>query len=137
MEEIAKTHESGKKVSASFSSVNLQTTNLPKELGELQVDALSLETGSSSWGVKETKYSDEVAYRLKMNLKLPDYGAVKIKLTLDRTGKVVKVETLKSESAKNKTYVETRIPTIQFSRFDERFQGSLQNTFVITLQNDS
>lgn len=138
-ENLAKMGETRDKISSSSSSVNLEATALPKELGSLQVDALPLtETGNTSeWGTKEISYSDEVAYRLKMALKLPDYGAVKIKLTLDRTGKVIKVETIQSESKKNKTYVESKIPTLLFSSFGQRFQGVQQNTFVITLQNDS
>lgn len=137
-ENLAKMNQTRDKLSAS-STVNLDTATLPKELVSLHVDALSLggQEGSNHWGIKEASYSDEVAYRLKMNLKLPDYGAVKIKLTLDRTGKVKKVEILKSESNKNKTYVESKIPAIVFSPFGQKFQGASENTFVITLQNNS
>lgn len=137
-ENLAKMNQTRDKMSAS-PSVNLDTTTLPKELASLHVDALSLrgDGGASDWGIKESSYSDEVAYRLKMNLKLPDYGAVTIKLTLERTGKVKKVEILKSESNKNKTYVESKIPTIVFSPFGQKFQGVSENTFVITLKNNS
>lgn len=137
-ETLAKMGETRDKLTAS-PSVNLETTALPKELASLHVDALpfSDEGGASTWGTKEASYSDEVAYRLKMNLKLPDYGAVKIRLTIDRAGKVLKVETLKSESNKNKTYVESKVPTLLFPSFGQKFQGVPQNTFVITLQNDS
>ncbi len=138
-ETLAKMGETRDKMSSSSSSVNLEAAALPQELGVLQVDALPWgETGSSGeWGTKEISYSDEVAYRLKMALRFPDYGAVKIKLTLDRTGRIVKVETVQSESSKNKAYVESKIPTLLFPSFGQRFQGVQQNTFVITLQNDS
>jgi colicin import membrane protein len=137
-ENLAKMSETRDKISTS-SSPSLAATTLPKALGDLQVDALPLgEMGSTGeWGAKEISYSDEVASRLKMALRLPDYGAVKIRLTLDRTGKVVKVETVQSESNKNKAYVESKIPTLLFPSFGQRFQGVSQNTFVITLQNDS
>lgn len=138
-ENLAKMGETRDKISSSSSSINLEATNLPKEIGNLQVDALPVGEVESTGdlGIKEISYSQEVAYRLKMTLRLPDYGAVKIKLTLDRTGKVIKVETLQSESKKNKVYVENKIPPILFSSFGQRFQGFNQKTFEITLQNES
>lgn len=138
-ENLAKMGETRDKISTSSPSLSLETTTLPKELKHLQVDALLVEEigNSREWGTKEIGYSDEVASYLKMHLRLPDYGNVKIKLTMDRTGKVIKVETIQSESKKNKIYVESKIPFIIFPPFGHRFQGASQNTFVITLQNDS
>lgn len=136
-ETLAKMGETRDKMS-STPTTSIASTAIPKEIGSLQVDALPFDTGTGSdWGSKEVSYSGEVASRLKKALKLPDYGAVKIKLTLDRTGKVIKVETLSSESAKNKTYAESKIPTLLFPPFGQRFKDADQNTFVITLQNDS
>lgn len=137
-ETLAKMGETRDKI-ASSPSINLETTALPKELGTLQVDALPVDSqgGGGDWGAKEVSYSGEVASRLKKGLRLPDYGAVKIKLTLDRTGKVIKVETVHSESSKNKTYVESKVPTLLFPPFGQRFKEASENTFVITLQNDS
>lgn len=138
-ENLAKIGESRDKISSSSPSLRLDETNLPKELGALQVDALpvSEQGGGVDWGAKEVSYSSEVASRLKKALRLPDYGAVKIKLTLDRTGKVVKVETVQSESHKNKAYVESKVPGLLFPPFGQRFKDAEQNTFVITFQNDS
>lgn len=139
LENLAKTQITGNKVKASSSSVNLQSTSIPKEVGALQVDAFPLveASGSGKWGSSEVSYSGEVAFILKSALRLPDYGAVKIKLTIDSKGKVLKVETLHSESNKNKTYAESKIPALPFPAFKQRFEGASQNTFVITLQNDS
>lgn len=137
-ENLAKMGETRGKIS-SAPSLSLEETSLPKELGDLQVDALPIsEPGTAGdWGAKEVSYGSEIASRLKKGLRLPDYGAVKIKLTLDRTGKVIKVETTKSESQKNKTYVESKIPTLLFPPFGQRFKDAAQNTFEITFQNDS
>lgn len=137
-ENLAKMGETRDKISSS-PSINLDATALPKELGTLQVDALPVAGagGAEDWGTKEVSYSGEVAARLKKALRLPDYGAVKIHLTLDRTGKVVKVEIVQSESSKNKAYVESKIPTLLFPPFGQRFKDASQNTFVITLQNDT
>ncbi len=134
-ENLAKMNENREKI-ASSTTPKLNTTPLPKELDSLHVDALAMGENSESWGTKEASYADEVAYRLKMALKLPDYGAVKVKLTISRTGKVIKVETMQSESKKNTSYIETKIPNLLFPAFGLKFQGVEQNTFVITLQND-
>ena len=114
-ENLAKIGETRDKITSN-SSINLEAAPIPKELGLLQVDALPSERDAKdcAWGLQETSYSDEVAYRLKMSLRLPDYGSVKIKLTLDRSGKVVKIETVQTQSAKNKAYVESKIPAIVF-----------------------
>lgn len=142
-ENLAKMSETRDKISQSTaSSVKLATTPLPKEVSHLQIDALPLgEVGSTAqageWGVKEISYRDEIVYRVKTALKFPDYGTVKIKLTLDRTGKVTKVETMQSESAKNKAYLERTLPTLQFSAFGQQFSGAAQYTFLITLHNDN
>lgn len=142
-ENLAKMSETRDKISQSTaSSTKLATTPLPKEVSHLQIDALPIgEIGSvaqaGEWGVKEVSYRDEIVYRVKAALKFPDYGTVKIKLTLDRTGKVVKVETMQSESAKNKTYLERTLPTLQFPAFGQQFSGAAQYTFLITLHNDT
>ncbi len=140
-EKLAKVNETRDKISSSSANspkIDLDMSLLPKELGNLQVDTLPIiEIGGNNWeGVKESNYVDEVAYRLKIALRLPDYGTVKIKLTLDRTGKVIKVETMHSESMKNKSYIESKVPTLLFPPFGQRFQGASQNTFIISLQND-
>jgi colicin import membrane protein len=136
-ESLAKMGETRDKISIS-PSISIESTAIPKEIGSLQVDAIPFDGGiSGDWGSKEISYTDEVGVRLKKGLKLPDYGAVKIKLTLDRTGKVVKVETISFESQKNKAYAESKIPTLLFPPFGQRFKESAQNTFVFILKNDS
>lgn len=137
-ENLAKIGETRDKI-ASNSSINIEMAPLPKELGLLQVDAFLTENDGKggAWGLQEVSYSDEVAYRLKVSLRLPDYGSVKIKLTLERSGKVVKLETVQTQSQKNKAYVESKVPTILFPPFGQRFSSDKENTFTITLQNDS
>lgn len=128
----------GKLETVSKSSVDLTRSQTPQILGSLQIEALAFadKGTSSTFGVKEMRYSDGVAYRLKSSLRLPEYGAVKIKLTLSRAGKVEKVETVHSESRKNKSYVEEKVKNILFSSFGNEFPGASEMTFAITLQND-
>lgn len=111
---------------------------VPKELTQLHVDAILLEDSGNQekWSAFEVSYRDEIAFRLKKGLRLPDYGSVKIKITLDRMGKVLKVETLRCENAKNKAYAETTIPSLVFPPFGQRFSELSQNTFAFVLEND-
>jgi outer membrane biosynthesis protein TonB len=148
-ENLSKLSESRGKVNSSASaspSLNLATTNLPQEVKSLQIDALpnggvigSLtgERGGKEGGVREVNYRDKIAAHLKKALKLPEYGEVTVKLTLDRSGKVVKVESVKSESTKNKAFIERALPTLVLPPFGKEFSDLSQQTFLITLENDS
>jgi len=135
-ETFAKMEETRDKMT-SFSLNRLEIVGIPKELGLLQVDLLLAGEGETpvDRGLKEVTYRHEVAHQLKMALKLPDYGAVDVEITLNRTGKVVKVGILRSESNKNKHYVEETIPTLFFPSFGQQFEGKLEHVFRFTLQN--
>jgi hypothetical protein len=138
-ENLAKMNQSRDKITTSSSSLNLETAQLPQELENLQIDRLLTEEKGNllTQGNNETSYSLAVSSHLKKHLRLPDYGDVKMKLTLNRNGQVMSVEIMRSESNKNKAYVENHIPNLVFPPFGQRFQGVSQNVFVITLQNDS
>lgn len=138
-ENLAKISQTRDKMNAvSSNSAVKEIAALPTTIGSLHIDALPVgeTTAPSSWGSKEMSYSDEVAFRLKNALKLPEYGSVKIKLVIDRTGKVVQFETIHSESSKNKTYIESKIRSLLFSHFGQRFPGVTETAFVITLKNE-
>jgi colicin import membrane protein len=114
-----------------------EESSLPKQIQNLHID--SLPQGNAVQGglnAKEISYRDEIAHRLKLSLKLPDYGSVQIKLTIDRSGKVAEMIITKSESAKNQQYLEKNLPTIYFPSFGTQFSGLSQYTFLITLNND-
>jgi len=85
---------------------------------------------------EEGSYRDELVSRLKLFLKLPEYGEVKILLTLDRTGRVVALKVLNAESAINRQHVESHLSTFSFSRFGDNFPGEQQHTFTLVLRND-
>lgn len=137
-ENLAKIGKSRENI-ASHSTISLDATALPKELGAMQIDALPVgDTGNpSDWGAQEISYREKVAGHLKKALKLPDFGAVTIKLTITREGKVVKVETTQSENSKNKAYVEREVMQLQFPRFGKEFPGSSEYTFQYHLHNDT
>lgn len=121
----------------SMSGVNLQNTAIPTIIGSLQIDALPLESeGTAKWTATEVSYRDEVAQILHGALRLPEYGSIKIELTISKSGKVEKVMILSSESSKNKQYIEQKVPGLHFPSFGSRFQECPQCTFSITLKNE-
>lgn len=115
-----------------------ETINLksPNELTDLQVEQLS-NPSPNALTQQEVNYRDELAGRLKLMLKLPEYGEVKIQLTLNRSGQVKSVEILSAESTLNSKYVEKMIPSLTFPSFGHRFQNMNQYTFALTLRNES
>lgn len=81
-------------------------------------------------------YRDELAGRLKLMLRLPEFGEVKIKLTLDKSGRVIKVIVISSESDLNRKYVENELPSLPLPAFGNNFNGMTEYTFPITLSNE-
>lgn len=135
-ENIAKISQSRDKITAvKTSASSLPGPKIPGPVDKLQIDALpgvELKALSKS----ETSYCDELASRLKLLLRLPEYGAVKVKLTLDRTGQFIKVSVVSAESNANRNYIEKTLPTMRYPSFGGNFGELGQYTFVITLSND-
>lgn len=132
-ESLAKMGETKDKINLN-SSISLSDTSIPQRIQSLQIDALPA-MGGISLGSQEIRYQDELGARLKQALKLPDYGTVKVKLTLEKSGKVSQIE-VTSTSDKNKKYIEKTLPTLSFSPFGSQFSGAEQYTFMLTLHND-
>ncbi len=132
-ESLAKLGETKDKASLN-STISLSDTSIPQRIQSLQIDALPA-MGAISLGSAEIKYQDTLAVQLKQALKLPDYGTVKVKLTLLKNGKVGQIE-VTSLSDKNKKYIEKTLPSLSFSPFGSYFSGAEQYTFMLTLHND-
>jgi outer membrane biosynthesis protein TonB len=103
-------------------------------IGPLHLDA-SATSGDTS-GSQEIGYVDEMVGRLKLLLKLPEYGDVKTQLIINRSGKVVKVTILHADSKANRSYIEKTLPTLTFAPFGSNFGAEGQHTFQITLKGD-
>lgn len=103
-------------------------------ISSLQIDAVSF--GSSQLNEGEMSYRDELAARLKLLLRLPEYGEVKIKLTLERSGKVVNVIVMSAASEANRKHIEKMLPSLTFHPFGSHFSSAQQYTFSITLSNE-
>lgn len=104
-------------------------------IDKLHLNAVPL-GNSKGETVQQTKYQDELASRLKLLLKLPEEGDVKLKLTLESSGKVSKVEILSSQSEMNRKYVSEKMPTLSFAPFGNDFGSTSSYAFVIVLKSD-
>lgn len=123
-----------------------------KRLAEIQKKIASIQTvsapslsmeGISNKNVRPSKelgsqgsYADVLIDRLRKSLEFPEYGKVDIELTLDRSGKVLKIKILSDESQKNRQYVEKMVPQLKFSPFGLFFPGESSHTFVVSLHNE-
>ncbi|GEM_PF-2097720 len=81
-------------------------------------------------------YSDKLTGALRKNLILPEYGEVKVKLTLLRSGEVKKVEVLSSESRTNRREIVEKLKGLKLAPFGNNFPGEKEHDFVIVLSND-
>lgn len=133
-ERIAKIGQSRDKVSAGRLA-DLAITPVPTAITSLHIDALP-SSQAQPLSDHEISYRDELAGRLKLLLKLPEFGEVKIKLTLDRSGKVAKVVVVSAESAANRKHIEKTLPSLTFPAFGNNFGDAGQYTFAITLSNE-
>lgn len=82
-------------------------------------------------------YYGALANTLRHSLRLPEFGEVKIHLTLDRHGRVVEVKIVGTENENNQRYVEKVLPTVQFIPFGKYYRNEKTHTFMITLTNDT
>lgn len=135
---LAKVEQSRGKLQTSKSSLanSWGDSTMPQVIGSLQIDALPIGTSiGNDLTSGEVSYSQEVIGRLKKALKFPDYGTVDVKVTLDRSGKVLAIHVVNSESEKNRQYVESKLSSVIFSPFGNHFTGLSQYTFFIKLKN--
>lgn len=121
------------KAQASMQKID-KTVNLGT-VSSLEIESLVIDT-TTTLNAVEISYRDEIASRLKLALKLPEMGEVKLKLTLNRSGSVTNVEIIHSASKANKTYIQSKLPTMKFPAFGNNFGNSPSYTFTIALSNE-
>lgn len=83
------------------------STSLPQTMGDLKSQQTSRESSAN--------YISQVAWKLKKTLRFPEYGSVRIEMTISKEGRVERVSVLASENTKNRSYVESTIPTLSFA----------------------
>lgn len=136
---VAKAQESIAKITGSRDKIPSKTANSTPVLHaitHLEIDSLSEIKGDISLSRYEMSYREELASRLKLLLRLPEYGDVKVNLTLDRTGKVSKVAIVNADSMVNRKYIEKTLPGLSFPAFGTHYASAAEYTFSITLSNE-
>jgi colicin import membrane protein len=82
-------------------------------------------------GVKE-----EVIQQLHLALHLPDFGEVKVQLSLSENGSVQTVKVLKSASQRNREYLEKELPRLSFACMALHKLSAKERTFIISFHNE-
>lgn len=98
-----------------------------RKIAKLQIDA------------PEEKQSDYVASLtryLHTALHLPDFGQVKMQLTVRQDGTIVKLLVIKAESEENRKYLEKHIPLLHFPPLQGEYAKDNTHTFVLAFCNE-
>lgn len=117
-------------------STPIALTEAPGLIQSLHIDMAST-VAENGFDSDQAGYCDELVNQLKLQLRLPEYGEVNLRLTLNRSGKVVKIETVDSRSKVNQKYVEKNLPLLTLPSFGHFFAQEQQRTFLLTLCNES
>lgn len=96
----------------------------------------SLKIDSIEGGAEDQGYYSQLAACLRQNLRLPEFGEVRVHLTIDCMGKAIRVKIVNSQNENNRRYVEKVLPKVGFPPFDKAFKNEKEHTFSITLAND-
>lgn len=86
--------------------------------------------------IDQSSYEEELAERLRLLLKLPEWGSVRVALSLNRDGTVNGVKILSAQSETNRDYVVERLNGRTLAPFNKHFSGEGQHTFTLTLNNE-
>lgn len=81
-------------------------------------------------------YTQSLMQTLHHSLTLPEFGEVKIQLTLHQDGRVVKVIVMHAESRQNREYLEKNLPYLQFPSFTGDLSSKKESTFILTFCNE-
>lgn len=109
---------------------------LPKAIDKLQIDYFLPETPNEITNILQGDVIGMIA-QFKTMLELPEYGVVKLELTLSDSGLVKNLRILSTESEKNKKYLESQLPKIQFPTFLHELKGKSEHTFTFTFCNEN
>jgi len=80
-------------------------------------------------------YQDLLIAELKNSLNLPDFGEVKITITITPQGKITKLKVLSTKSKKNEEYLKNTLPKLTLSWFNQ-YAKDKPITLTITFKNE-
>lgn len=101
---------------------------LPKNIQSLQIDQTEKD--------EKTNYFVLLAQTLKEELELPEYGDVKLELTVLNNGRILKLRVLATASEKNQKYLELNLPRLILPPFNEDLKNEREHTFTLTFCNE-
>lgn len=130
---ILKNLENNLKMVGSSPSKEVKT----KETSETSfqgVSKLQSETLNENLNI-DLSYEEEIALYIRSFLVLPEFGTVKIQLTIKKNGHIESIKIVHSESSKNTDYVQTHLSSLKLTPFGSFFKGIDHKTFTITLCN--
>lgn len=90
--------------------------------------------------IKEESYSESdlgsylIGY-LQNSLQLPEYGRVKIQLTIDHLGRLSSCEVLEAISIKNAEFLRAELPQLVYPRLSDFGINKKSHTFIISFTN--
>ena len=87
-------------------------------------------------GEGDVIYQDILVRHLKENLRLPGFGKVTLKLSLQKNGGVTNIEVIQTESDKNRNYLSDSLKTLSFPPFQGDLDDFDEQTFLITFHCD-
>jgi outer membrane biosynthesis protein TonB len=111
--------------------------SVPQKIEQQMAYASSSSQSSSS--ELEEDHDDYVSFLvgyLQEHLQLPDFGEVKIQISLRSDGSVEALRVIKTESEKNKKYLEENLPKLKFPSFSLKKNASSTQTFILTFCNE-
>jgi hypothetical protein len=85
---------------------------------------------------QESDYVASLTHYLHTALHLPDFGAVKMELTVREDGSIAKLLVLKAESEENRKYLEKHIPLLHFPPLQGEYAKNNTHAFVLTFCNE-
>lgn len=115
-------------------------------VGALNVDSdLVISTGSNdgdeayegyATASPEACYIGDLIRRLQLNVRLPEPGEVRVKLSLKRNGAISSIQVLSGSKPSIKQAIEKKLKAVHFSPFGTSFSGEPEHIFNLRLSND-
>lgn len=102
---------------------------LPFKVSHLAIDR-------TEWSQSQG-YVDLLTCSLKEALALPERGNVKLALTIENSGKVVKLQVLESASDANQAYLESHLLPLSLPPFGKDLTNQNEQTWIVTFCNEN
>lgn len=122
------------------SLAKLEKAELPPPVPAKKRNAFSVPTLKIDHQLNEEEgdvgYESELIGALYNQLHLPEFGEVKMKLTLQNNGTFVKMQVIRAQSLRNRRYLEEELPKLRMPRFIGALTNKKEETFILTFCNE-